>query len=90
MGDVGEGGGDLGGGVVAGVEDGLLAARGGGAGEGVGDGAVGEGGEVHDDDGIGRELLEELPRALQQQRLEYVVFFGKRERYCYVIDLTCL
>jgi len=38
---MGQGGGDFAGGVLAGVEDGLLTAGGGGAGEGVGDGAVG-------------------------------------------------
>lgn len=76
MDDVGEGGGDFDGGVVAGVEDGLLAAGWGGAVEGVGDCAVGEGGEVHDGGGNGQELLEGLPRALQQQRFEYVTFLS--------------
>jgi len=66
VGDVGEGGGDFGGGVVVGVVDGLLAARRGGGGEGVGDGAVGEDGEVHDGGGDEQVLLEGLLRASQQ------------------------
>lgn len=57
VGKVREGGGDLGGGVVVGIVKCLLARGRGGAGEGVGDGAVGEDGEVHDGSGIGRSVL---------------------------------
>ncbi len=67
MSEVGKGGGDFGGGVVVGVVEGLLAARGGGGGEGVGDGAVGEDGEVHGGDEIERVVLEGQPRASQQR-----------------------
>lgn len=65
MGKVREGGGDLGGGVVGGVVECLLAPGRGGAGEGVGDGAVGEDGEVHGASRIGRSVFEGRPRALQ-------------------------
>jgi len=60
-----EGGGDFGGGVVVGVEKCLLAAGSRGTGEGVGDGAVGEDGEVHDGCRNGRSVLKGLPRASQ-------------------------
>ncbi len=66
MSKVWEGGGDFGGGVVVGVEKCLLAAGSRGTGEGVGDGAVGEDGEVHDGGGDEQLLLEGLLRASQQ------------------------
>lgn len=66
MGDVREGGADFSGGMVVSVVQGLLTAGRGGSGEGVGDGAVRENGEVHDGcGGIGQVVLLGLPRALQ-------------------------